>query len=401
MTMLIALVTLVAGAIAGLAVGLLMGQQRGRAEAEARIGATALDAERARDITNATLAEALQRLAERNAADQEAAERRAASEAERQGKAVHDLVEPIDRKLQELSRTLTQIEQSRVKDSSELGTSLRALGEVTDALNRETRTLATAMKDNKARGLWGEMQLRRVVELAGMIEHCDFVTQSTVDGDDGRLRPDLIVQLPQSRAIVVDSKVPMTAYLDAVAAEDPVQRKALLDQHTRDVVGHVNELQRRNYGNYVKGALDFVVMFVPGDTFLDAAFESKASWFEDSIAKGVFPASPGTLVALLRSISYGWRQEQLAESAEEIADLGRELHNRIATMAEHFAGVGRALTSATKSYNDTVGSLESRVMVTTRKLEEKGVRSGKVLPDIPLVEAATRAITIAELESGD
>lgn len=406
MTIAIALLTLLAGAVAGLAVGLSSGRSRGRtegvAEAEARIAAAAVaDETRLRELAAVAIADGQQRLAEFNATQQQEMARQAAEAAARQERTVSDLVDPIDRKLKELNDALTQIERERAKETGRLGEALGNLTELTTSLGRETRTLATAMKDNKARGVWGEMQLRRVVELAGMIEYCDFVTQTTVDGDNGRLRPDLVVQLPQSRAIVVDSKVPMSAYLDAVNTEDTTQRKALLDQHTRDVLGHVNELQRRDYSGYVAGALDFVVMFVPGDTFLDAAFESRASWFEESIAKGVFPASPGTLVALLRAISYGWRQEQLAESADEIAALGRELHQRIGTMADKFAGVGRALGSATKAYNETVASLESRVLVTTRKLEERGIRSGRDLPEATPVEAVVRSLAAPELQESD
>ena len=380
------------GLCAGLAIGLSVRSRRTSTES--------VDVDRTRDIANAALADTMDRLLEVNKRLQDEAIARAAADAARQERTVHDLVDPVDRQLRALNETLGRIEQNRTADSSALLTTLRQLGGVTTSLQRETQTLATAMKDNKARGSWGEMQLQRVVELAGMVEHCDFVTQQTVAGDDGRLRPDLVVKLPQSKAIVVDSKVPMSAYLDAVSTEDPAARQALLEQHTRDIIKHVTELERRDYSAYVDGALDFVVMFVPGDTFLSAAFESKPSFFDDAISRGVFPASPGTLIALLRAISYGWRQERLTENAEEIARLGRELHNRVATFAENFAKVGSALASATKNYNDSVGSLEQRVLVTTRRFEEQGIRSGKDVPSLTPVEGTIRTLSAPELQNG-
>lgn len=414
MTIAIALLTLAVGVIAGLAAGLAIGSSAGRArgreqgrtegavEAEARLAATALaDEARIRDIAAAALAESQRRLVEMNSVAIQELKAENALVDDRRERTVRDLVDPIDQKLKELNDALALIERERARETGRLGEALGNLTELTTSLGRETRTLATAMKDNKARGLWGEMQLRRVVELAGMIEHCDFLTQTTVDGETGRLRPDLIVQLPQSRSIVVDSKVPMSAYLDAVDTEDPSRRRELLEQHTRDVIGHVDELRKRDYSGYVHGALDFVVMFVPGDTFLDAAFESRASWFEDSISKGVFPASPGTLVALLRAISYGWRQEQLAENAEEIAKLGRDLHGRIATMADKFGGVGRGLSTAVRAYNETVGSLEGMLLPAARRFEDKGVRSGRDLPTLSPVDLDARPLTAPEFRPSD
>lgn len=385
------LIGLVAGIALGFAVGAVLTRSRSGPD-------TVSDEERLRDLAARVLADSQQRLVEMNTAQQEAIASQAAQAAQRQEKSVHDLVDPIDRKLRELDESLKKIETSRAAQSGELRESLGNLTQLTTTLSRETQILATAMKDNKARGGWGEMQLQRVVELAGMIEHCDFVTQATVSGEDGRLRPDLVVQLPQSRAIVVDSKVPMSAYWDSINAEDPTTRKALLEQHTRDVMGHVNELQKRNYSGYVTGALDFVVMFVPGDAFLDAAFESKASWFEDSIAKGVFPASPGTLVALLRAIAYGWRQEQLADNAEEIAKLGRQVHERVAGLAANFTKVGKSLVSAADAYNETIGTLEGRLLPATRKMEERGIKSAKEIPDLVPIEVVPRPLLAPELQ---
>lgn len=387
------LLGLVAGIALGLAAGVLVTRSRSGPDVVS-------DDERLRDLAARVLADSQQRLVELNTAQQQAIAAEAAEASRRQERSVHDLVDPIDRKLRELDESLKKIEVSRSMDQGALREAVGSLANLTTSLNKETRILATAMKDNKARGGWGEMQLQRVVELAGMIEHCDFVTQTTVTGENGKLRPDLVVRLPQSRAIVVDSKVPMSAYWESVNVEDPATRRALLEQHTRDVMGHVNELQKRDYSGYVSGALDFVVMFVPGDAFLDAAFESKASWFEDSIAKGVFPASPGTLVALLRAIAYGWRQEQLAENAEEIAGLGRQLHERVAGLAANFTKVGRALGSATEAYNETIGTLESRLLVTTRRMEARGIRSAKDLPELRPIDVVPRPLSAPEMQLG-
>jgi DNA recombination protein RmuC len=384
------LVGLLIGGLLGSALGAAraMRQQRGRTdEAETRF----------RELSAAVLSETQSNLVTMNA--ERLAEFSAASrvEDERRERTVKELVDPVDQKLRELDEKLARLEVVRSRESGELLEILSGLRTMTSSLERETHTLATAMKDNRARGRWGEIQLRRVVELAGMVEHCDFTTQHTLVGPDQRARPDLIVSLPSARSIIVDAKVPMSSYLEAVNAPDEATRSAHLQQHARDVTQHVNDLTKRDYSSYTSDSLDFVVMFVPGDTFLEAAFESNASWFEDSIAKGVFPASPGTLIALLRAIAFGWRQEQLAENAQEVAELGRQLHERIAVLGEKFAGIGRALTTATRAYNDTVASLEGRVLVTTRRFEEHGVKSSKTLPSLEMVDLAPRPLSAAEL----
>ena len=389
-------IALLAGATLGLLAGLLLGAARAQRSLAAR---SATDAERFRELSAAILAESQQRLVDMNATRmRELTEATARDDAQRE-KTVRSLVEPIDMNLRQLSEKLVEIERSRTNDSAELRTTIGGLDQITRSLQAETHTLASAMKDTRARGSWGEMQLQRVVELAGMIEHCDFVTQTTVEGDDGRLRPDLVVKLPQSRSIVIDAKVPMSAYLDAVGSDDPGQRAALLQQHTRDLLAHVTELQRRNYSTYVEGALDFVVMFVPGDTFLNAAFEAKPSWFDDAISRGVLPASPGALVALLRAISYGWQQDRLAQNAEEIAAIGAEMHQRLIVFAEKLVKVGTGLTSATRHYNEAVGSLESRVLVSARRLREKGVQAPSEIESIQPLDLTTRLFSAPELQN--
>ncbi len=388
------LIALLAGTLLGVLAGLLIGAARAE---RSRSATSAADAERFRELSASILAESQQKLVDMNATRMRELTEATAREDIARANAVSAMVNPINERLTELGSTLTRIETSRSEDSGALKQRLESLGQITQSLQNETKILATAMKDNKARGTWGEMQLRRVVELAGLIEHCDFITQVTTEGDTGRLRPDLVVQLPQAKAIVIDSKVPLDAYLAAVNAPDEATRRAMLEKHVRDLGAHVNTLQRADYSAYVSGALDFVVMFVPGDSFLEAAFSANETWFEDSIGKGVFPASPGTLIALLRAISYGWRQEQLAENAAEIAGLGAELHTRLGTFAAHLAKAGRALTTATISYNDAIGSLERSVLPTTRKFERHGVKITKEITETPLIDVSARPISAPEL----
>ncbi len=318
-------------------------------------------------------------------------------EARARERAVEGLVRPIDERLGSLQEALVALDRQRAVETSQLREMIGQLRSTTETLHSETKVLATAMKDTRARGSWGELQLRRVVELAGLVEHCDFVTQTTVTGDDGALRPDVVVRLPQAKAVVVDAKVPMQAYLQAVEAHDPDTERRFLEAHGKAVVAHVEALRSRDYSRYVEGSIDFVVMFVPGDAFLSAAFEARPTLFDDAIGRGVFLATPGTLIALLRAVAFGWRQERLAESSAEVARLGRELHQRVGIFAEHLAKVGGAIDRAARSYNEAVGSLESRVLVTTRKLADHGVAPPSPLSPPATVDTAVRPLTAAEL----
>ena len=318
-------------------------------------------------------------------------------EARARERAVEGLVRPIDERLGSLQEALVALDRQRAVETSQLREMIGQLRSTTETLHSETKVLATAMKDTRARGSWGELQLRRVVELAGLVEHCDFVTQTTVTGDDGLLRPDVVVRLPQAKAVVVDAKVPMQAYLQAVEAHDPDIERRFLEAHGKAVVAHVEALRSRDYSRYVEGSIDFVVMFVPGDAFLSAAFEARPTLFDDAIGRGVFLATPGTLIALLRAVAFGWRQERLAENSAEVARLGRELHQRVGIFAEHLARVGGAIDRAARSYNEAVGSLESRVLVTTRKLADHGVAPPSPLSPPATVDTAVRPLTAAEL----
>lgn len=310
--------------------------------------------------------------------------------------AVEGLVRPIDHRLDQLQEALLTLDRRRAVEASELREMLTHLRSTTESLHGETKILATAMNDTRARGSWGELQLRRVIELAGLVEHCDFVTQLTINGDDGHLRPDAVVRLPGGRSVVIDAKVPMQAYLQAVETDDPVTERGFLEAHGRAVAGHVEALRRRDYAHHVHGSIDIVVLFVPGDAFLSAAYAARPTLFDDAVGRGVFLATPGTLIALLRAVEFGWRQERLAESSAQIVRLGEELHQRVGVFAEHLSKVGGALDRASRSYNEAVGSLENRVLVTTRRLADHGVGSTGVT-GIPTVDTSIRPLTAAEL----
>ncbi len=379
------LVGLVAGAVLG-----LLGTKALRRHQAAQFRALSAEA------LAASNEQFLQLATTRFASLEDAADR----DARARERALESLVRPIDDRLGSLQSALVALDRQRAEETSQLREMVGQLRTTTETLHGETKVLATAMKDTRARGSWGELQLRRVVELAGLVEHCDFVTQTTVEGDDGRLRPDLVVRLPQAKAVVVDAKVPMQAYLQATETTDPDVEARLLEAHGRAVLAHVEALRTRDYSRHVDGAIDFVVMFVPGDAFLAAAYAARPNLFDDAIGRGVFLATPGTLIALLRAVAFGWRQERLAESSAEIARLGRDLHQRIGTFADHLAKVGGAIDRAARSYNEAVGSLESRVLVTTRRLADHGVSPPTPLTPPATVDTAVRPLTAAELAGG-
>ena len=251
------------------------------------------------------------------------------------------------------------------------------------------------------RGRWGEMQLRRVVEMAGMLSHCDFVEQTTVTVDGNRLRPDLVVRLPGGKQVVVDAKAPLQAYLDALEAKDEDTRKAQLVDHARQIRDHIAKLSAKSYWAQFDETPEFVVLFIPGETFFSAALEQDPSLIEEGVNQQVILATPTTLIALLRAVAYGWRQETIAESAKAISDLGRELYTRLATMTDHFAKVGRGLETAVRSYNETVGSLETRVLPSARRFKEHGIAPTAELSALPVIERSVRPVAAPELGAGD
>lgn len=310
--------------------------------------------------------------------------------------AVADAVGPLHEALLRYERRVAELERDRVGAYESLREQVRAMHEVSGELRTETRQLVSALRAPQIRGRWGEHQLRRIVEAAGMLEHCDFDEQVTSATDTGIVRPDLVVRLHGGRQVVVDAKAPFEGYLSALEARDEASRAAHLTQHAKHLRGHVDALAAKSYWSAFEPAPEFVVLFLPADTFLDAALQRDPSLLEHAFARNVVLATPATLVALLRTVAYAWRQESLARNALAVHQTGRELYARLSTMGDHLAKVGTALGSAVSSYNKAVGSLETRVLVSARKLAELGV-SADDLPTPAQVEVAPRQVQAPEL----
>jgi DNA recombination protein RmuC len=320
-------------------------------------------------------------------------------ELEKRQRAVEQIVKPIAESLAKMDGKLELIEQGRRETQGSLTTHLRSVAETQEKLRTETANLVTALRSPHTRGRWGEIQLRRVCEMAGMIDRCDFLEQSSFESDAGRLRPDVVIQLPAGKNVVVDAKAPLEAYLSAVEATDPDQRKAHLEAYGRHVRDHVTKLSQKAYWSQFDSSPEFVVMFLPGEALFSAALEQVPGLIEEGVAQKVLITTPTSLIAVLRAVHYGWRQERVAESARAVSELGRELHGRLGTLAGHFMKLGRSLDSSVKAYNETVGSLESRVLVTARKLSEHGAASGgDELPEPQQVETAPRSVQAVELD---
>jgi DNA recombination protein RmuC len=305
---------------------------------------------------------------------------------------------PIKETLARFDEQARLLEQSRLTAIAGVGEQLRAVAEGQNRLQKETGSLVTALRAPHVRGRWGEVQLKRVVELAGMVAYCDFVEQASERDDEGRLlRPDLVVKLPGGKSIVVDSKAPLEAYLDAAEAEDDETRRAHLARHARLVRDHMTKLGQKRYWQQFQPAPDFVVMFLGDEAWFRAALDHDPALLEAGVENGVVPASPTTLIALLRTVAYGWQQETVAESARSVSKLGRELYDRLGVFAGHLAGVGKSLDSAMRNYNNAVGSFETRVLVTARKFPELGT-GGDELPEVPPVATQPRPVLTAALE---
>jgi DNA recombination protein RmuC len=308
--------------------------------------------------------------------------------------AVANLVAPIGESLRKVESQIQQIEKDRSEAYGDLTAQVRSLIGTQEKLQAETGNLVKALRTPTVRGRWGEIQLRRVVEFAGMLSYCDFSEQETINTSNGRLRPDLVIKLPGGKNVVVDAKTPLLAYLDAIDSTDDALRLAKLRQHAQQVRTHLTQLSSKGYWEQFEASPEFVVMFLPGETFFSAALEQDPTLIEYGVTQRVIPASPTTLIALLKAIAFGWNQEKLARNAKEISSLGKELHDRLRTLGKHFEAVGRGLDRAVESYNMAVGSLETRVMVSARKFAELGAPVIDELPPMTVIDTTTRNLTL-------
>ena len=321
----------------------------------------------------------------------------ALSEIERKQHALDELVRPIRDTLSQVDRKLAESEQARIETSATLSTLLRHLGDGQEQLRGATQSLVRALRTPNVRGRWGEVQLRRVVELAGMLPYCDFNEQPSLITEFGRQRPDVIVKLPGGKTIVVDAKVPLEAYLDATDAPDEAVRDQRMIDHARQVREHMTKLGAKNYWEQVQPSPEFVVMFLPGEAFFQSALQHDAELIDFGVRCHVYPASPITLIALLQVVAQGWRHERLAKNAEEIQALGKELYSRVSRMTDYLETLRMRLDGTVKAFNDAVGSYETRVLVTARKFKDLGATGGTDIEPLQTVDTAPRVLHTADL----
>jgi DNA recombination protein RmuC len=312
---------------------------------------------------------------------------------ENRQKAVADLVAPVRESLDKVEAQIKEIEKERGSAYSALREQVNALITGNDKLQSETGNLVRALRTPNVRGRWGEIQLRRVVEIAGMLSYCDFAEQETISTEAGRFRPDVVVKLPGGKSVVIDAKTPLQAFLEAFETTDEEARKVSLANHARQVRDHINTLAGKKYWEQFESTPEFVVMFLPGETFFSAALEQDTELIEHGVLNRVIPASPTTLIALLKAVAYGWNQEKLARNAQQISNLGKELHERLRKLGGHIAAVGSNLDRAVESYNQAVGSLENRVLVSARKFSELGASVAEDIPELDPIETTARTLS--------
>ncbi|MGH8127364.1 MAG: DNA recombination protein RmuC [Gammaproteobacteria bacterium] len=315
-------------------------------------------------------------------------------------KAIEQLTQPIRERLEKFDTKLNDLEKSRVGAYRELSEQVRSLvNDHIPHLRDQTSQLVKALRQPATRGRWGEVQLKRVVEMAGMSEHCDFEEQVSTTTEDGRLRPDMVVHLPGERHIVVDAKAPVEAYLEAIESDNDATRKQHLVAHARQVRDHITKLSSKSYFDQFNPAPEFVVLFVPGEAFFSAALMQDPGLIEYGTEKHVIMASPTTLIALLKAVSYGWRQEALARNAQDIAKLGKELYDRIGNLASHWSAVGQRLNQAVDAYDRSVGTLESRVLVSARRFQDLQIGNAEDEVDVKRIGRTARTITAPEKDN--
>jgi DNA recombination protein RmuC len=377
-----------------------VGLEHERARGEERVAALTEAREQLAASFKALSAEALQasvsQLAEMSRAQLKAVTAEAKGDLEQRKQAVEHLVAPLRDQLGRVDAQLVALDRERRESRGRLEAQLRTLTETGEKLRSETGALVTALRKPNARGQWGQMQLRKVVELAGMVRHCDFCEQATYAGEEAALRPDLVVNLPGGKHVVVDAKAPLQGVLDAYEAPDEETRERHLRDHARLLRKHVKQLSDKGYWAGLETAPDFVVLFLPGEHLYGAALDADPTLIEDAMARRVLIATPTTLVAILRAVAYGWQQERVAESAQQISDLGRELHGRLVKLSTLIATLGKRLNSTVAAYNETVGSYESRVIPSARRFADHGaVSEDRELPALEPVTLAARAVPMA------
>jgi DNA recombination protein RmuC len=385
-----------------LLVGLLIGAAVATAALWPRLRAHGQMSDAFKALSQDALNGILSQLSELNQAQLQAAHTQAKGDLDQRRHAIEQLVAPLKDQLGRVDQQLVKLDQERRESRGALEAQLRTLNETGEKLRTETGALVTALRKPNTRGQWGQMQLRNVVELAGMVRHCDFVEQASLSGDEGSLRPDLIVRMPGGKQVLVDAKAPLQGVLDAYEARDEDERQRHLADHARLLRKHVRALSDKAYWGQLDATPDFVVLFLPGEHLYGAALEADPALIEDAMARRVLIATPTTLLAMLRAVSYGWQQERVAESAQEISELGRQLYARLVKMSGLLQTLGRRLNSAVGAYNETVGSYEARVLPGARRFEEHGAATaGRELQRVEQITVAARSVQGAELETLD